>query len=202
MSREDRIAAAGLVSILAAILIGAAAAAAPLPFEIIAPRLGPEEARFWIAVTRLGDAETRIAVGLLIAAWLWWRGWSHAALALLSVSAIETLAAEGLKEVFARARPMLVPHLDQVTSPAFPSGHAAQAAALYLLGAVFAGWTLRSTEARTALLVVAVLLVLLIGLSRVMLGVHWPSDVVGGWLLGLGFALLGLAVTPPQRARI
>lgn len=182
-------------------LLGLLAGWTALPFDRAAVALAPAEARFWLAVTWLGDAPRRLAVGLAIAAWLAWRGWPGGALILLSVTAIETLGGAGLKELFGRARPELVPHLDEVMSLAYPSGHAAHSAALYLLGAGLAGHELRRRELARALFVLAAVLVTLIGLSRVMLGVHWPSDVAGGWMLGSGFALAGLSLARLQRPR-
>lgn len=195
MDTRDRDAAAGLLTILAGIALGALTAAGPLPLDRVAVNLSGEEARFWIAVTRLGDAWTRIVVGVALASWLALRGRGEAALALLSVCAVETVAVEWMKEAFARVRPDPARHLDQVTSLAFPSGHAAHPATLLLLGAAY----LREGAARDmriALWPTVALAVTLIGVSRVMLGVHWPSDVLGGWLIGAGFAAIGWALVP------
>lgn len=201
MSRSDRTAAAGLLLILGSILLGAVVTAVALPFDQASVALGEAEARFWIAVTRIGDALPRIFAGLCAAAWLAWRGAGNDALLLLSVTAVETVIGEGMKEAFVRTRPALVPHLDQVVSLAYPSGHAAHSGALYLLGAALIGRRVERRESRRALLILAAVLVMLIGFSRVMLGVHWPSDVVGGWMLGAGFALVGLALAAPTDRR-
>lgn len=94
-----------------------------------------------------------------------------------------------LKEVFARPRPQVVPHLRQVMSLSFPSGHALTSAAVYLtLGALL----MRVAQSRLAkfyCMFIAMLATLLIGTTRVYLGVHYPTDVLAGWLIGISWAL-------------
>ena len=92
-----------------------------------------------------------------------------------------------MKDAFGRPRPDVAPHLDVVTSMSYPSGHAVNAVAILLLAAA-----LIPKRNRRAWVAGAALLALMIGLSRVMLNVHWTSDVVGGWLFGLAFALFGI----------
>lgn len=94
-----------------------------------------------------------------------------------------------LKAAFDRPRPELAAHLVEVRSPSFPSSHATQAAAAWLaFGAVLAR-ELRGA-ARAVPLALAAALVLLIGVSRTFLGVHYPSDVLAGWCAGAGWAAL------------
>jgi undecaprenyl-diphosphatase len=95
-----------------------------------------------------------------------------------------------LKSYFDRPRPDLVPHGSHVLSRSFPSGHAMMAATTYLtLGAVLA-----EAEKKRSLsiffLSLGVALTIVVGLSRVYLGVHWPSDVFAGWVAGAVWALL------------
>jgi undecaprenyl-diphosphatase len=94
-----------------------------------------------------------------------------------------------LKQYVDRSRPEVVPHLVQVSTASYPSGHAMISAAAYLtIGAMLAG-VQAERGARIYLLAVAVALVILIGVSRLYLGVHWPSDVLAGWCLGSAWAL-------------
>ena len=89
-----------------------------------------------------------------------------------------------VKDAVARARPDVVDHLVPVASASFPSGHAANSAVVYLTLAALGSQVVRGRGARRYLFGCAILLSLLIGASRVMLGVHWPSDVLAGWSFG------------------
>jgi undecaprenyl-diphosphatase len=94
-----------------------------------------------------------------------------------------------MKYYVARGRPEVVPHLAIVTSPSFPSGHATFTAVIYLtLGALLARFTERR-RTRVYLVILALLLTFLVGVSRLYLGVHYPTDVLEGWCVGLVWAL-------------
>ena len=94
-----------------------------------------------------------------------------------------------LKTIFARPRPELIAVISAPRSYAFPSGHAAGATAAYTMAAVELG-RLRPRW-RVWLRPAAVTLIVLVGVSRVYLGVHWPSDVAAGWAFGLLMACMG-----------
>jgi undecaprenyl-diphosphatase len=95
-----------------------------------------------------------------------------------------------LKDVFQRPRPDLVPYSVYVSGASFPSGHSMMSAVTYLtLGALLA----RSHERKRIkayFLLVAMFLTFSVGVTRVYLGVHWPTDVLAGWTAGAVWALL------------
>lgn len=99
-----------------------------------------------------------------------------------------------LKHAFARPRPELVAHLVDVHTLSFPSSHAMLSATTFLtLGALLARVQTRPAL-KAYLLGLAVILMLLVGASRVYLGVHWPTDVLAGWCAGAAWAMICLAV--------
>ncbi len=91
---------------------------------------------------------------------------------------------------FSRPRPDLVPHGMAVYSESFPSGHSMMSAIVYLtLGALLARTQAR-WRVKAFLFGLAIALTFIVGVSRLYLGVHWPTDVLGGWTLGAGWAAL------------
>lgn len=94
-----------------------------------------------------------------------------------------------LKMVFERARPDLVPHEVIVVNASFPSGHAFGAAMVYLTLAALLTLRLERRAPRAVLLALAIGVALAVGVSRIALGVHWPSDVLAGWAAGSAWAL-------------
>ena len=145
-----------------------------------------------LVLTFLGQAVLLVAMGFVVAALLWWRGRGRLALTLLLVVLVGRVLSEAQKYWIARVRPELEPHLVVVKTSSFPSGHSASSMIFYLTIALALTAGTRWHRVAAA---AAILLSLAIGTSRVMLGVHWPSDVVGGWAFGLLWVLLALPLS-------
>ena len=129
----------------------------------------------------------------------------RARLALLTAVAITSgmMLSSGLKNLFDRPRPDLVPHGVWVSSASFPSGHAMMSALVYLTLGVLLARTQSSVRVRLYIITLSVVITLGVGISRVYLGVHWPTDVLAGWIVGglwaLTFGLLALLLKPKSK---
>jgi undecaprenyl-diphosphatase len=120
--------------------------------------------------------------------WLLWKQRVRAALVMVIFPSVAGATSSILKQLFARARPDVGPHLDTFSNLSFPSGHATNAMAILLLAGL-----LLPARNRALWIALAIAGGATVGLSRNLLGVHWPIDVVAGWLWGAGFALTGYA---------
>ncbi|MDB5452990.1 MAG: phosphoesterase PA-phosphatase related [Caulobacteraceae bacterium] len=111
------------------------------------------------------------------------------ALILVAAAASGSLVSQALKQFFGRERPPMVLHAVEVMNPSFPSGHAMLSAVVYLTLAVLIARFSDSKRVKAYSLGAGIVMTLLVGASRVYLGVHWPSDVLAGWSLGAAWAL-------------
>jgi undecaprenyl-diphosphatase len=142
--------------------------------------------------TALGSTGVLTVMVLAISGFLAMTRRGLAALFVLASVAGGVLVSQTTKWAYARPRPDLVPHGAEVFTASFPSGHSMMSAVVYLtLGALLAR-TEADRVVKAYILVVAVLLTVLVGASRVYLGVHWPTDVLAGWALGGLWALVCL----------
>lgn len=134
-----------------------------------------------VIVTTLGGAAILLPLTLAVAAYQLVRGRSRSALWLLAVTLGGRLAIVAIKALLARARPDLFPYI-VIDSGSYPSGHAGNSAIVLLSIAIL-------VKRRSACLA-ALAGSFAIGISRIYLGVHWPSDVLAGWLFGISWVAL------------
>jgi undecaprenyl-diphosphatase len=142
------------------------------------------------SVTQLGSWIVMVVMALLVSVFLWIHG-ERRALALLWIGLAGVLLMDQtLKDLFARTRPDVFEwRTYRPSSYAFPSGHTLNATVGYTLFAFLVARLEKSLALRSATFAVAAALILLVGLSRVYLGVHFPTDVLAGMLVGFAWAM-------------
>lgn len=144
---------------------------------------------FMIDMTALGGRSVlTLIVALTLGLLAIRRLWLTAGL-VLAATLIGSLLSGWAKLLFGRPRPELVDHLVEVGGLSFPSGHATNSAIIYLTLALLVSQIVPGRRTRAYVIAVAVLLTGIVGISRVYLGVHWPSDVLAGWSIGTCWAL-------------
>jgi undecaprenyl-diphosphatase len=145
--------------------------------------------------TALGSPFVLGLIALAALGFLYFEGQKRVALFAVGSLTGGALMSLLLKQWFQRPRPDVVPHLREVASTSFPSGHAMGAAVVFLTLAVIFVKAFRSRRAKAFCLGLGVFLALIVGASRVFVGVHYPTDVAGGWLAGTAWALATWAVS-------
>lgn len=139
-------------------------------------------------VTALGGVAILTSITFAASGFLWLRKQVRTALFLLIAVGSGMLVSSAMKRAFDRPRPDLVPHGAYVYTRSFPSGHSAMSAVTYLtLGALLAR-VQSQRRLKAYLLIVGALTTIAVGISRVYLGVHWPTDVLAGWTVGASWA--------------
>lgn len=150
-----------------------------------------------LLATMLGDGviEAPFALGVMVLLWRLRRGQAaqRYALAALSGWALYALA----KAAFQRERPSIITRLHDAGWYSYPSGHAMLAPLVWSFALILLAESVTSRAARISMMILAVLIPIAIAISRVYLGVHYPSDVLGALLLGTAWMLLWRAVPPP-----
>ncbi len=156
------------------------------PADPIGPSLVEEAAR---DITALGGVTVLLIVVASVSVALLLQRRLGAMWLLLGSTIGGAILSTALKDLFDRQRPGVVPHLTDVLTASFPSGHAMLSAVVYLTLGVLLSRLVANAWARAWCLVVAMGITLLVGLSRLYLGVHYPTDVLGGWAAGMAWAL-------------
>lgn len=152
-------------------------------------------------LTALGSLGLLTLMSLAVVGFLILQGKRRTAVLVVAAVGGGMLVSMLTKLGFDRPRPDLVPHAMQVYTASFPSSHAMMAAVTYLtLGALLARAQPR-LRLKLYLIALAATLTVLVGLSRVYLGVHWPTDVLAGWTLGAAWALACWAIALWLQAR-
>lgn len=157
------------------------------PADPLGPKWLEELARDF---TALGSVGVMTLITVTVSGFLLLQARRRATLLILAAVGGGLLISTLMKQGFDRPRPDLVPHGSYVYTTSFPSGHSMMSAVTYLtLGALLARVQPRR-QLKAYLLMIAILLTVLVGITRVYLGVHWPTDVLAGWTAGAAWALI------------
>jgi undecaprenyl-diphosphatase len=199
---------AGFAAIVAVVLSGSAGWLDEP--GLLAARTGPERAFAGSAllleivrdITALGGVFLRNLFALAaVAALLFLRLRREAMLFAMTV-ALGWIVNSAVKLLVGRDRPQIVPHLMEAGGDSFPSGHSFNAAVVYVAMALAFASLSRRQSVRVTLIASAMALSALVAWSRVLLGVHYPSDALAGWLGGAGWAFLAAAMLDRPAGRI
>lgn len=170
------------------------------PADISDPLGPPWFEEFVTEITSLGGYPILIALVVAVVGFLLVIRRFGLALYLSISLGAGTAISQLLKTLYDRPRPDLVDHLVTTHTASFPSGHATMSTVVYLTLAALIVRIVAQKRVRVYVLAVAVAISIAVGLSRIYLGVHWPSDVAAGWALGVAWACLSWLVASGLRA--
>jgi len=139
-------------------------------------------------VTAMGSVAVLLIFTATMTGYLYFKKQPWVAVFVVASILSGTAVSTAMKSGFDRPRPDLVPHETEIYTKSFPSGHSAMSSMIYLtLGAIMARAE-RERRTKVFLISVAITLSILVGISRIYMGVHWPTDVLAGWLFGITWA--------------
>lgn len=141
-------------------------------------------------ITSLGSATEIVLITIIVVGYLLLRKKYYWMWLVIIATIGGALLVGGLKEIIGRTRPTVVTHLLQEKSLSFPSGHSMMSAIVYLTQATLLSRIETNKKVKIYIISTALLLTILIGISRVYIGVHYPTDVLAGWVAGISWALL------------
>ena len=151
----------------------------------IGPQWGKEVAR---DVTALGSKFVLSLVVLVVAGFLFLKKRYGQAWLIVISSLAGVLLTVGLKMLFVRERPDVVPHFVMATTHSYPSGHTMMSSVIYLSLSTMIAHLQDHKRLKVYCILIALVIAFLVGFSRVYLGVHYPTDVLAGWSIGLAWA--------------
>lgn len=151
------------------------------------------------AASTLGDWPGEVPLLLLVVFMLWWRGHPVSAWRFLAFTLVAELAMNAIKLGAQRQRPTIIERLSGAGSLSFPSGHATLAPVIWGFGLFLIAEQVGSIAGKRVLRTLAVAVPLTIALSRLYLGVHYPTDVLAGLALGFGWVLWWRETIAPRR---
>jgi len=161
----------------------------------LADPIGPQSLEIIVRdATALGGVLVLSLMCIFVCVYLWLHRQPKLAIFLAISVALGMALNTVLKSVIVRPRPDIVPHATDAALSSFPSGHAMMSTVVYLtLGALL---SLSTSDRRIKFYILfwSVFLPLIVGISRLYLGVHWPTDIIAGWIAGATWSLLCLAV--------
>lgn len=145
---------------------------------------------FWKTMTTFGNTPTvMIITAIVVLVCLWKKQYLEAGYMALNMMVIAALANQALKYLFARPRPS-IEHLVVAKGLSFPSGHAMGSLLCYGTLLIFVIYYVKNKPLKMILGILLGLLPFFVGCSRIFLGVHYPSDVLAGWLFSIAWLLL------------
>ena len=178
----------GLAALWLAMMLGGTGPADRSLLELLFSGDRPALRSVAVAVTAFGNAQVLVPVTVIAALWLLYGRRTRTTLLLLATVFIGRALVELQKWGIGRLRPEDRAHLVPVHSLSFPSGHAANSMILFLAAALLVA----PKQHRRAAVLAALAGTFALGITRPMLGVHWPSDVIGGWAFGALWVLVVL----------
>lgn len=162
--------------------------------EALRVAFGPRTIRAMQVLTHYGDFVTVATISLFIGIFLYRNGHRRRILTLVLVTPVGGLVLWGLKFLFGRARPE-AQNLTWAVGESFPSGHAFISAAFYGYLIILTWRIVRNDAARLAVTLLLSLIIVIVGMSRIILSVHWVSDVMGGIVIGLAWLVTSIVLT-------
>lgn len=153
--------------------------------------IGPERLQYIVRdVTALGSSTILTIITLFVVVFLFLKKEIRSIVYVLSAAIGGGVLVQVLKVFFSRERPDYALHLASELTMSFPSGHSAMSAVVYLSLAVLVSRIEKSKKSSIFIIATALIISFIVGLSRIYLGVHYPTDVLAGWMIGLFWALL------------